>query len=630
MSNCSCGHDHEHGYDHGGLKLFFARLTIALAVMLVFVFVKVPLYISIPAFALAYFLAGFEVVWSAIKSIWKRKPFDENILMTIASVAAFAVGEYAEAVAVMIFFGLGELLQGMAVDKSKKNITKLMDIRPDYANLKRGDAVAQVDPNIVCVDDIILVKPGEKIPLDGKVVSGISFLDTKAITGESVPRSVKPGDEVLSGTINQDGVLEIQVQKAFGESTVAKIIELVESAADKKSKSEKFITKFAKIYTPIVVFIALAVAVFPPLVGLGTWGGWIYKGITFLIISCPCALVISIPLGVFGGIGGAARNGILIKGGNYLEALNQIHSVAFDKTGTLTKGVFEVSKIEPQGMTERELCELAAIAEQHSTHPIAKSILSHYGKAVTQKAKIKEKSGQGVIAELHSETIHAGNKKLMESIGIDNVPTFPQTTVYVALNKKFAGYILIADKIKGTAKQGIADLRAVGVTRTVMLTGDNEAIAASVAAELGLTEYRAELLPQDKVTEFEKIKAAGGRTAFVGDGINDAPVLALADIGIAMGGIGSDAAIESADIVLMHDDIGKIATAKRVAKKTRTIILQNVVFALGVKAAFMVLAFFGITSIWMAIFADVGVALLAVLNATRCLRVKNKNHRKMF
>lgn len=621
----ACGCDSCHEEKEPNLKIFLARLLVSAALTLIFSLVEVPIYITIPAFVLAYLLAGFEVIWNAMKNIIKGKVFDENFLMMVATVAAFAIADYAEAAAVMIFFGAGELLQGLAVARSKKNITKLMDIRPDYAHLISGE---RVSPAEVKTDDIILVKPGERIPLDGIVVSGNSFIDAKALTGESVPQSVKEGDEVLSGTINQDGILEIKVLKEFGESTVSKILELVEHASEKKSKTEKFITRFAKIYTPIIVAVAVMVAVLPPLLSQGSFNEWIYKAISFLVVSCPCALVISIPVGVFGGIGGAARSGILIKGGNYLEALNQMNTVALDKTGTLTEGVFEVTEIKTESITEQELLELAVIAEQHSNHPIAKSIVAHYGGKIKTEAKITEVSGQGMIAKMKDKTICAGNRKLMESIGISELPVFPQTTVYIALNEQYAGCLLIADKLKNETKQGIDDLMAVGITKIIMLTGDNRAIAQDVAEKLDIKEWYAGLLPQDKAAELERMKAkANGKVAFVGDGINDAPVLALADIGIAMGGIGSDAAIESADIILMNDDIGKIATAKRIAGKTRRIIGQNIALALGVKAAAMVLAFLGISSIWMAIFADVGVALLAILNAVRCLRVKNKKSR---
>jgi len=622
MSNCGCPNAHDKRDNKKlWLWIFLARLIVSLALILVFIFVAAPLYVELPVFILAYSLVGFEVVWSALKNITRGKIFDENFLMSVASIAAFAIGEFTEAVALMIFFGVGALFQEMAVERSKKNIAKLMDIRPDHAHIRKGHEIIEIDPKEIKVGDIVVVRPSEKIALDGVIIKGNSFLDTKAITGEPIPRSVNVGDEVLSGTINTESVLEIKVTKPYGESTVAKILDLVQNASEKKSKSEKFITKFAQVYTPIVVLTAIAVALLPPLLSFGTYSEWLYRAIVFLVISCPCALVVSIPVGVFGGIGGSARNGTLIKGGNYLEALNQIKVVAFDKTGTLTKGVFEVSEIITNGISENELLELTAIAEQHSNHPIAKSILAHYGKKITQTADITEKSGMGIIAKFNGKTIHAGNQKLLSSIGLDDLQFYTQTTVYVALNKKYIGCILISDKIKETTKQAIAELGLVGITRTIMLTGDNETTAKEVAKELGITEYYANLLPQDKVTEFEKIKAGTtDKVAFVGDGMNDAPVLTRADIGIAMGGIGSDASIESADIVLMNDDIGKIAVAKKIARKTKRIIVQNICLALGVKAAVMGLAFFGLAWIWLAIFADVGVALLAILNATRCLK----------
>jgi Cd2+/Zn2+-exporting ATPase len=492
--------------------------------------------------------------------------------------------------------------------------------------VKRGNNTEVVHPSGINVGDIIVVRAGEKIALDGNIISGKSFLDTRAITGESVPRRVNTGDSVLSGTINNESTLEIKVTKPFAESTVSKILELVEHAADKKTKSERFITRFARIYTPIVMLCAIAVAVLPPLVGLGTFGTWVYRAVSFLVISCPCALVISIPLGILGGLGGAARSGVLIKGGNFLDDLNEVTTVVFDKTGTLTQGVFEVTTVAPTGISADELLELAAVAEQNSNHPIAKSILTHYGHNVKVKADTTEKSGMGIIAKCARGTILAGNAKLMATVGVNNLPTFPQTTVHIALDKKYVGYILIADKAKDNIRTALSGLAAVCVTRTVMLTGDNETTAASIAGELGLSDYRAELLPADKVTEFENIKANNvNKVAFVGDGINDAPVLASADIGIAMGGIGSDAAIESADIVIMDDDIGKLATAKKIARKTKRIVVQNIVLALSIKVAVMALSALGITSILMAIFADVGVALLAILNATRALKSKSQS-----
>lgn len=628
MSNCSCCGEKE---KKRNLKLYLARLVVALGLGITFIIVEVPLYVKLAVYISAFLIAGFEVFWEAAKDIATGKFFDEHFLMSIASIAAFVMGEYFEAVTLMVFFGFGDLLQELAVKRSRSNIEQLMDIRPDYANLKKGDEVTKVHPSEVVVGDIIVVKPGEKVALDGEVVYGESFIDTKAITGESVPRRVKAGDSILSGTINNDSVIEIRVTKNFAESTVSKILELVQNASDKKSKSEKFITKFAKVYTPIVIALAVSVAFIPPLLGFGGLDVWIYRAISFLVISCPCALVVSIPVGVFGGIGGAAHNGILIKGGNYLDDLCKVTTVAFDKTGTLTKGVFEVVEINTEdGIRKDELLEFAAIAEQHSSHPIAKSIIAHYGKDVGINADATERSGFGIVAKskcnarvgdtkLTNKEIYVGNQKLMAEIGINDLPIFPQTTVYVAVNKKYSGYILIADVFKDNLAQSLQAMSAQGITDRIMLTGDNEGVAKHVADELELS-YRANLLPQDKVAEFEKIRDnARGKVVFVGDGINDAPVLKMSDIGIAMGGVGSDAAIEAADIVIMNDDIGKVATAKKIARKSRRIIMQNIVFSLGVKAAVMGFAFFGLASILAAIFADVGVALLAILNATRCL-----------
>lgn len=622
MSDCSCGscgHEKERN-----LQLFLIRLIVAISIGLVILFVDASTYIELPVMLLALILAGFEVFWNAIKDIAKGKLFDEQFLMATAAIAAFAVGESFEAVMLLVFFGVGDLLQELAVKRARANIAGLMDICPDVAYVRRGENVVEVHPSEVGVDDIIVVKPGEKIALDGVVIKGESFVDTRAITGESVPRRVVAGDEILSGTINNDGVLEIKVSKIFAESTVSKILALVENAADKKSKAEKFITKFAKIYTPIVIALALCVALLPPLLGFGAFSVWIYRAINFLVISCPCALVISIPLGVFGGVGGAARNGILVKGGNFLEEFINVTTVAFDKTGTLTKGVFEVTEIAPSGVSKDELIELCAVAEQYSNHPIAKSVMDYYRRSKNEKtlpkASITERSGMGIVAKTKGKTIHVGNRKLMAEIGVMGLPSFAQTTVHIAVNSEYIGYVLIADRLKDNIKDTIAELGNVGITKTVMLTGDNSAIASVVAAEAGVSDYRAELLPQDKVGEFEKLKAESkGRVAFVGDGINDAPVLALSDIGIAMGGVGSDAAIESADVVIMDDDIGKIAVAKRISRKTRKIIIQNIVLALGVKFAVMGFAFFGMVSIWLAMIADVGVALIAVLNAARAL-----------
>ncbi|MHB8128839.1 MAG: heavy metal translocating P-type ATPase [Mobilitalea sp.] len=613
------------------IKSYLIRLSIAVVLATLFSILKVSDGVTLVAFLLAYLLAGYEVLTIAVKNIFKGKVFDENFLMGIASLGAFIIGERVEAIAVLVFYGIGELLQEMAVHKSKKNIAGLMDIRPDYANKIIGDTLEVVAPELVEVGDIILVKPGERIPLDGIVVKGNSFLDTRALTGESVPREVTIEDSVLSGTINSSGVLEVEVTKPFGESTVSKILELVENAGSKKAESEKFITKFARYYTPIVVFSAVAVAIFPPLFGFGPFADWLYRALSFLIISCPCALVISIPLSFFGGIGGGAKQGILIKGGNYLDALKLVDTVVFDKTGTLTKGVFEVVKLNPvDGVETSELIRLAAIAENYSTHPIAKSILSYYdknsGDVGIEAAQITEIAGHGVVAIWNENTIYAGNEKLMQKYNIPvSQPDISGSIVHVARNNEYLGYLLIADEIKPGVRETMLALKQLGVKKTVMLTGDLKNAAKEIAELCQVDEYQAELLPQDKVAWFEQYKrqlTGKGKIVFVGDGINDAPVLAGADIGIAMGGIGSDAAIEAADVVIMNDDIGKIVTAIKIARKTKLIVTQNIIFALGIKILIMMLAFLGITSIWFAIFADVGVALLALFNAMRAMHVR--------
>lgn len=622
---CTCELGHAHAQPDS-LKPFMIRLAVAFVLTLIFAFGNFTGIVPIIGYAVAYLLAGYEVLLFAGRNILKGKVFDENFLMSLASLAAFIMGEMPEAIAVMIFYGVGEVLEDMAVTKSRRNIADLMDIRPDYANLKDGEEIKRVSPKEVMVGQIIVVRPGEKIPLDGKVIHGESFVDTRALTGESVPRKVMEDSAVLSGSVNQDGLLEIGVTKVYEDSTVSKILELVETASTKKAKSEQFITKFAKIYTPIVVGIALLVSIVPPLLGVGTFEEWVYKGISFLIISCPCALVISIPVGFFGGIGGAARNGILVKGGNYLEALNGVDTMVFDKTGTLTEGVFQVTSIRPEvGVTEEELLRTAATVEVLSTHPIARSILTAYGQPVEAPREMQEKAGFGVTAQTKEGLLFAGNRRLMETIGITNLPEFADTTVYIAKGNQYLGYLLISDRIKDGAAEALKKLKSRGIKRLVMFTGDNRAIAEEVATALCIDEVRAELLPQDKVEEFEKILAATGKgkVAFVGDGINDAPVLARADIGIAMGDVGSDAAIEAADVVIMNDNLNSIDMAMKVAAKTRNIVIQNIVFALSVKTLIMVLAFLGITTIWFAIFADVGVALLAILNAARALTVKN-------
>lgn len=630
LSEKEAKEQHSNENEKSGLKTFILRLVAAVLISVLMKLIEVPAAIRITGYVAAYLLAGYDVLWVAFRNIVKGKLFDENFLMGIASLGAFLMGDYIEAVAVLVFYGVGELLQDMAVDKSRKNIAGLMDIRPDYANRIDEGSITVVAPDQIITGDLILIKPGEKIPLDGIAEKGSSYIDTRALTGESVPREVNPGDEVISGSINTNGVLEIRVTKPFGESTVSKILELVQNAGSKKAESEKFITKFARYYTPAVVGLAAAVALIPPVLGFGAFNLWLYRALSFLIISCPCALVISIPLSFFGGIGGAARHGILIKGGNYLDALKQVDTIVFDKTGTLTRGVIEVSGLYPaEGIEESELIRLAAAAEYRSTHPIAKSILAYAekndNKTGLEATKITEFAGQGVIAEYSEGVIYAGNDKLMKAFDIPITESLAAgSVVYVAKNKEFQGCILISDQLKPGAESVISALKQAGVRKTVMLTGDHENTAREIAALCRLDEYKAQLLPQNKVEWFEQYKkaAGNGKIVFVGDGINDAPVLAGADIGIAMGGIGSDAAIEAADVVIMNDDITKIVTAVRIARKTKKIVYQNIFFALGIKLLIMVLSFLGITSIWFAIFADVGVALLALMNALRAMYLK--------
>ena len=559
---------------------------------------------------------------ASLRNISRGEIFDENFLMSVASLGAFAIGDMAEAVAVMIFYGIGEMLQDSAVAKSKRSIESLMDLRSDYASVLRGGQLVRVAPEEVMVGETVSVRPGEKIPLDGTVVSGTSFLDTRALTGESVPRRAALNDEVLSGSVSTDGALEIRVTKPFSESAVSKILELVRGAAAKKSATEKFITKFARWYTPTVVALAVMVALLPPLAGYGSYSVWFYKALSFLIISCPCALVLSIPLSFFGGIGGAARNGILVKGSTYLETMSKLGTIAFDKTGTLTRGVFKVTELLPaDGVSQDELLRYAAAAEAQSNHPIAKSIMTAFGGGTPERAEVREIAGMGVEARTKEGVVRAGNVKLMKSIGIEGLREYAKSAVYVALDGKFLGTLLVADELKPGVRAAMDDLRAAGVSRLVMLTGDNLAIAEETAAETGIDTVSAELLPQDKTAELERLMAGEEKkTAFVGDGINDAPVLTRADIGIAMGGIGSDAAIEAADVVIMTDEIDKIAAAIRIAVKTRWIVWENIVMALGFKIAVMLLAVFAGASVWFAIFADVGVALLAVANALRALK----------
>ena len=582
----------------------------------------------------AYFVIGWDVLWKAARNIAHGQVFDENFLMALATVGAFCTGffgqgEYPEAVFVMLFYQVGELFQSYAVGKSRKSIASLMDIRPDYANVERDGRLLQVDPEEVAVGDTITVKAGEKIPLDGLVLEGQSLVDTAALTGESVPRQVRPGDSVISGCVNQNGLLRVQVTKAFGESTVQKILDLVENASSKKAKAENFITKFARYYTPVVVFCALALAVVPPLF-VGNWTGWVQKALIFLVVSCPCALVISVPLSFFGGIGGASRQGILVKGGNYLEVLADTELVVFDKTGTLTKGVFQVTAIHPEGVSQQELLELAALAESYSDHPISRSLKEAWGKALdtARVGQVEELSGRGVRAQVDGKEVWAGNGKLMEEIGLAYRPSGQVgTVVHVAAEGRYLGYILIADEVKPDAKEAIAALKAQGVKKTVLLTGDAKDVGEAVAQELGLDEVYTQLLPGDKVERVEALlqeTSPKGKLAFVGDGINDAPVLSRADIGIAMGALGSDAAIEAADLVLMDDKPSKIAKAMEISKRTLRIVRQNIVFALAVKLLVLMLTPFGLANLWEAVFADVGVMVLAILNASRALQVGRK------
>ena len=585
----------------------------------------------------AYFVIGWDVLWKAARNIAHGQVFDENFLMALATVGAFCTGffgegEYPEAVFVMLFYQVGELFQGYAVGKSRKSIASLMDIRPDYANVERDGQLTQVDPEEVAVGDTITVKAGERVPLDGVVLEGQSMVNTSALTGESVPRQVQPGDDVISGCVNQSGLLRVRVTKPFGESTVQKILDLVENSSSKKAKAENFITKFARYYTPIVVFCALALALVPPLF-VGDWVGWVQKALIFLVVSCPCALVISVPLSFFGGIGGASRQGIPVKGGNYLEVLANTEIVVFDKTGTLTKGVFNVTAIHPEEYSESGLLEMAALAESYSDHPISRSLKEAWGKELdaSRVGEVEELSGRGVRAQVDGKTVCAGNDKLMEDIGVKWHPCHHVgTTVHVAVEGKYIGHIVISDEVKPDAKEAIAALKAQGVKKTVMLTGDAKAVGESVAKDLGLDEAYTQLLPGDKVERVEALlsqKSPKGKLAFVGDGINDAPVLSRADIGIAMGALGSDAAIEAADIVLMDDKPSKIAKAMEISKRTLRIVRQNIVFALAVKLLVLALTPFGIANMWEAVFADVGVMVIAILNASRALQAGKKSFR---
>ena len=623
-------------------KKMLWRIIVSAVLMVALHFVPVTGLVRFALYMVPYFIVGYDILWKAVLGIWNRQVFDENFLMAVATVGAIVIGltdsgDYTEAIAVMLFYQIGELFQSYAVGRSRKNISELMDIRPDYANIEVDGQLEQVDPDEVEVGSIIIVQPGEKVPIDGIVVEGRSTLNTAALTGESLPREVEEGGEIISGCINLTGLLKIRTTKEFGESTVSKILDLVENASSRKSKSEAFISKFAKVYTPAVCYSAVALALLPPLtrqflMGLTPdWADWFSRALTFLVISCPCALVISIPLFFFAGIGGASNQGVLVKGSNYLETLAQTRTLVFDKTGTLTEGVFEVTRITPaEGFEEGRLLELAALAESASSHPISKSLQKAYGRELDRSrvGQVEERSGAGVVAEVDGKSVAAGNDKLMNQLGVAfQESDEPGTVVHISVDGVYAGQILIADRIKPGAAKAIAQLRSAGVRRMVMLTGDHRSVAEKVAKELGIDEYYSELLPADKVTKVEELLAERSndrdKLAFVGDGINDAPVLSRADIGIAMGAMGSDAAIEAADVVLMDDDPRKIAKAIKISRKCLRIVYQNTWFAIGIKLGCLLLGALGIANMWLAIFADVGVMVLAVLNAIRALFVKN-------
>ena len=614
------------------MKKKTVKIIVALILYLFAMLVKFEnAWINNAIFLVSYFIVGWDILRKAMRNILRGKVFDENFLMAVATIGAFCIGEFPEAVAVMLFYQIGELFQSYAVDKSRKSIASLMDIRPDYANVYRGENIEKVNPEEVKIGETIIIKPGEKIPLDGYIVEGKATLDTKALTGESLPRDAKEGDEVLSGCINLNGVIKVEVRKEYGESTVSKILDLVENASSKKSKSENFITKFARYYTPIVVGIAAVLAILPPLILPGaTFSDWIYRALSFLVVSCPCALVISIPLSFFGGIGGASKMGVLVKGSNYLEALASTEMMVFDKTGTLTKGVFEVQQVKPIGISEQELLKVAAYAENYSNHPISKSLKRAYQEEIDGKQiqNYEELSGLGIIAKIGEKDILVGNDKLMQEKQI----TFEKcnevgTVLYVAIEGKYAGYIVIADQIKEDAKETMEDLKKNHIKQTVMLTGDRKKVGENVAKEIGIDEVYTELLPTDKVHKVEELlkrKSEKGKLAFVGDGINDAPVLTLADIGIAMGALGADSAIEAADIVVMTDEPYKIVKSMKLAKKTMRIVKENIVFAIFVKVLVLILTAFGLSTMWEAVFADVGVSIIAIINALRALNVKEK------
>ncbi len=608
-------------------KITLIRILAAAALLAAAMLLPLEGLPRLAAFLVPYAVIGWDVLWRAVRNIAHGQVFDENFLMAIATIGAFCTGEYPEGAAVMLFYQVGELFQSYAVGRSRKSIASLMDIRPDYANIERGGELVRIDPSEAAVGDIIVVKPGERIPLDGVVLEGVSAVDTAALTGEALPRDVSPGEDVISGCVNQTGLLRVQVTKAFGESTVSKILELVENSSSKKARAENFITRFARWYTPAVVIAAALLALLPPLF-VGGWMEWLHRALIFLVISCPCALVISVPLSFFGGIGGASKCGVLVKGGSYLEVLARTETVVFDKTGTLTKGVFNVTAIHPDRIPEARLLELAALAESYSDHPISRSLREKYGAELElgRVAGTEELSGRGVRAVVDGLTVCVGNNKLMEEMGVKWHPCHHTgTTVHVAVGGEYAGHIVISDEEKPDAQKAIAELKQAGVRRTVMLTGDAKAVGEGVAEKLGLDEVYAELLPADKVAHVEKLleeKSEKGALAFVGDGINDAPVLSRADVGIAMGGMGSDSAIEAADIVLMDDRPSKIPLAIRIARRTLRIVRQNIVFALGVKAVILLLGALGLAGMWEAVFADVGVSVIAILNAMRALRVR--------
>ena len=642
-SCCTNSHEHEnhekeqHGHTHefkennngflGYLKDNLLLIIGAIVYIIALAYKSNENLLSFILFGISYLIIGGEVILSAIKNIIRGEVFDENFLMSIATIGAFFIGEYPEAVAVMLFYQIGEVFQGYAVNRSRKSISSLMNIRADYANVLRDGKEIKVSPEEVLIGEFIVVKPGERVPLDGTILEGTSFIDTSALTGESVPREVTIGNEILSGSINNNGVLKVKVDKEFGESTVARILELVENASNKKAPTEKFITKFAKIYTPIVVTIAALVAIIPPMIIKdATFSDWLYKALSILVVSCPCALVVSIPLGFFSGIGAASKKGILVKGGNYLEALKDSEIVVFDKTGTLTKGIFEVTEINAKNISKEELLEITAMGESHSNHPIAISIAKAYGKEVNKDEikDYKEISGHGIEVTIRKNDVLLGNSKLMKinNIGYDDIDSIG-TIVHVAINGEYKGNIVISDEIKGNVKEALVELKEVGIKKTIMLTGDNRSVADKVAKDIGIDEVYSELLPGDKVSKVEEVlnkRSSKGKVLFVGDGINDAPVLARADIGVAMGGIGSDAAIEAADVVLMKDKIEEISEAIRVSRRTNKILWQNIIFSLGVKIIVMLLVVLGLTNMWAAVFADVGVTLIAVLNSMRIIR----------